>query len=113
MKKILYKTNLNEYDLSCIVKKILSEDISELEPTYFFGDHIGFFVARILNFDDENNFCNRLDNKNNASNLISTLKGQEPNDNIENVIVSVGSSNLFKDFKLRHHLYLSHFYFRI
>ena len=99
MKKILYKTNLNEYDLSCIVKKILSEDISELEPTYFFGDHIGFFVARILNFDDENNFCNRLDNKNNASNLISTLKGQEPNDNIENVIVSVGSSNLFKDFK--------------
>jgi peptidoglycan hydrolase-like protein with peptidoglycan-binding domain len=78
-----------------IFRKRINEEIEEVKKTILIGDSIAYFLSINLN-QVEPILVNKPEEKEfNTKTLSSQLQTEEPNDNIKNVILSIGSYDYF------------------
>lgn len=91
------KIILTETQLEFLVKKLNNNKIlkeSYNQDTIIIGDSIGYFLAQKLNLSN-NYFLNDNNNYTTKNLFVDLEEIDEPKENIKNVIISIGSGDLF------------------
>lgn len=91
------KIILTENQLEFLVKKLNNDKIlkeSYNQDTIIIGDSIGYFLAQKLNLSN-NSFLNDNNNYTTKNLFVDLEEIDEPKEDIKNVIISIGSGDLF------------------